>query len=267
MGHRRILITGAAGEIGRATMTLLRAQGHAVVGIDRQAAPELLVADVRDRAETQAAVDRAVAQLGGLDVLINNAGVAVLQDSGLAPTDPTRAMMDVNFFGTWNVTAAALAPLLASKGRIVNVASMLARVDMPFMAGYAASKRAIAALSDVLRVEYAERLSLVTVYPGYVKTKLHEAAHREGLSLDGIVPREPLPRVAESIARACTQRGRRDVAVSWSGAGAMLLARFLPQALDTLVLLRLRRLAQRGKFTQAALASSFVQRLTGGGGS
>ncbi len=267
MRELRILITGASGEIGQATAGLLRERGHRVAGIDKDSAPGVLTADLRDAVQARDAVHQATEQLGGLDVLVNNAGLAALQDSGLEPTEQARAIMEINFFGTWTVTAAAIPALLETRGRIVNVASMLVFLDLPLMAAYSASKRAVAALADALRVEYSGSLSVVTVYPGYVKTRFHDVAHRMGLTLDGVVPEEPLARVARAIAAACTNRSRRDVAVSWSGAVAMRLARWAPALLDAITLRRLRRLAARGRFENADIAWPLAQRLKAVGAS
>jgi len=262
MASLRILMTGAAGDIGQATTELLRRRGHQVVGLDLRPGHDIVTADLRDAKATAAAVAEAVARLGGLDVLVNNAGVASLQDSALAASEDTRKVIEINLFGSWNATTAAIPALLQSRGRIVNIASLLAHVDLPLLAGYCASKRALCALSDVMRVEYAGQLSVVTVYPGYVKTALHDVARREGLCLDGVLPQESLAAAAAAIAGACIGRPRRTVTVSWSGAATLLLARLLPGVVDALVLRRLARAAAAGTFAGAEVAAAFVSRVT-----
>src|SRR5689334_4183850 len=150
---RRVIVTGAGGAIGAATVAALRAQGDWVVGIDRIADGDVIEADLRDGAQVEQAVAAAIERLGGLDVLVNNAGIGDAHDAGAAPDDAARAIVDVNLFGAWRVTAAALPALLESRGRVINVASGLALVNVPFAGAYAASKRALAAWSDALRLE------------------------------------------------------------------------------------------------------------------
>ena len=259
---RRVLITGAAGAIGQAVAERLRRGGHRVAGLDLVAGPGIHAADLRDEAATRAAVAAAAQALGGLDVLVNNAGVAELRDSGAAPSARTRALLEVNLLGAWSATAAALPALLAARGRVVNVSSLLAFANMPLLAGYSASKRALAALSDVLRVEYGADLSVVTVYPGYVRTPLHAAARDVGLRLDGLLPEESLDQAADAVAGACTGRPRRDVAASWTGEAVVRAGRWCPAALDRLTRWRLRRLAAGGRL-DAPIARPLVARLLG----
>src|SRR3954470_10028415 len=125
----RIVITGAAGGIGSATVELLRARGARVVGLDLHGAD--LECDVRDQASIDAAMSAAIAQLGGLDVLINNAGLGTPQSAGVAPDEDALELLSVNLLGPWRVTAAALPALRESRGRVVNVASGLAHMTLP----------------------------------------------------------------------------------------------------------------------------------------
>src|SRR5215813_5189733 len=108
---KRVLITGAAGGLGTATMAALLEKGCKVVGIDKVASgkfgAETIVADLTDEAQTKDAVAAAIERLGGLDVLINNAGVLDLQDPGSSPTAGTREHIEVNLLAPWRVTAAA----------------------------------------------------------------------------------------------------------------------------------------------------------------
>src|SRR4051794_25219806 len=159
-GGMRVLITGAAGGIGSASVTALRAQGARVVGLDLQGdGADVLACDVRDQTSIDAAVAEAGGRLGGLDVLINNAGLGDAQDAGVAPDDDALRLLDVNLLGPWRVTAAALPHLIASRGRVVNVASGLAHLAVPYAAAYCMSKRGLTAYSDVLRLEYGDRIT------------------------------------------------------------------------------------------------------------
>lgn len=112
---RRVLITGAAGGIGAAATAAMRARGAEVVGLDVDASGDdtLIACDVRDQESVEHAVAEATERLGGLDVLINNAGIGIPQSAGRAPDERALAVLDVNLIGPWRVTAAALPALRA----------------------------------------------------------------------------------------------------------------------------------------------------------
>ncbi len=239
----RVLVTGAASGIGAATVDALRRRGCLVVGLDlRGDGGSVLTCDVRDQNQVDTAVGRAIAQLGGLDVLINNAGVGDAQRAGSPPDAAAQAVMDVNLFGAWRVTAAALLALRESRGRVVNVASGLAFLTLPYAAAYCASKRALVAYSDALRLEEGEVITVTTVYPGYIRTPIHDAPARKGVSLEGLVPAERLDDAARTLVRAALGRPARDLATTRRGALAYALLRWLPPAVvDRGVASRMRR--------------------------
>ena len=252
----RVLITGAASGFGAAISSELRARGEDVAGIDIQPADGVLVADVRAQDQVDDAVARAVERLGGLDVLINNAGIGEPQDSGLAPDDRAVACLETNFLGAWRVTSAALPHLLESGGRVVNVASGLAYFTLPYSAAYAASKRALVAYSDVLRIEYGDRIGVTTIYPGYVRTPIHARSEQMGLSLAGTVPEERLAGVVRTVVRACYGRARRDVGTSLQTGFGIRLGRHFPAAVDFVVRRQFRRLVAKGSYPGRALFES-----------
>jgi NAD(P)-dependent dehydrogenase (short-subunit alcohol dehydrogenase family) len=255
----RVLVTGAAGGIGSATVAELRARGASVIGIDRAEC------DVREQEAVNRAVGAAIERLGGLDVLVNNAGVGTPQSAGAAPDEAALAVLDVNLVGPWRVTAAALPALLESRGRVVNVASGLAHLTVPFAVAYCMSKRGVVAYSDALRLEYGDRLEAVTtVYPGYIRTGIHAEAAALGVGLEGAVPAEHVADAARTIARAALGRPARDLATTRRGGFGYALARRVPRRLlDRAVSQRLGRMARRGGLDRAGLASEMVARLRG----
>jgi NAD(P)-dependent dehydrogenase (short-subunit alcohol dehydrogenase family) len=134
---------------------------------------------------------------------------------------------------------------------VVIVSSGLALVNMPLTAAYAASKRGTAAYASALRLEYGNRISVATVYPGYVPTPIHEPAASRGVSLAGAVPQEPLEATVRAIVGACSGSARPYVPTSGMGRFAYALSRIAPHASERVVGWRMRRLVRGGHFGDA----------------
>jgi NAD(P)-dependent dehydrogenase (short-subunit alcohol dehydrogenase family) len=260
---KRVIITGAGAGIGAAAAEELRARGARVVGLDVRAdGDDVIPCDVREQAAVDRAVAEALERLGGLDVLVNNAGIGNPQSAGRAPDANALAVIEVNMLGPWRVTAAALPALRESSGRVVNVASGLAHMSFPFGTAYCMSKRGLVAYSDALRLEYGDQITVTTVYPGYIRTAIHASSEAEGFGLEGVVPAERLEDAARTLARAALGRPTRDLATSRRGTLAYAVVRRMPRRMmDRLILGRMRRLVRRGLFADSALAGELVSRL------
>lgn len=237
---KRVVVTGALGGIGTSTRAALAAEGATVVGIDLLEAEGVVAGDVTDKEAITAAIARCAETVGGVDVLVNNAGIGRAQDTGAFPDEDSRAVLDVNFFGAWNATAAALPHLLAANGHVVNVSSGLAFVDLPFAAAYSASKRALAAYSAALRVEYRGRITVTTVYPGYIRTAIHDAPTASGASLEGLVRADTVEGAAASIVRACIRKPK-NATTSPLSAVELWAARRFPRATEATIARRVTR--------------------------
>jgi NAD(P)-dependent dehydrogenase (short-subunit alcohol dehydrogenase family) len=185
---RQILVTGAASGIGRAVSLRLAEEGGRVVAVDldgdrlaglREPASTLegsiLVqsGDVATEAGAVAAVAAAVDRLGGLDVVVNAAGILSFDHThelGMAEWD---RLIAVNLTGTFLICRQALPHLLAGRGNIVNLASTAAHAGQPWAAAYTASKGGVLALTRTLAVEYAGRgLRANTISPGAIDTPM-----------------------------------------------------------------------------------------------
>jgi NADP-dependent 3-hydroxy acid dehydrogenase YdfG len=216
-------ITGASSGIGEATALALAAEGAAVAlaarredrvadlagRIEKDGGSALAVAtDVTDEEQANAFVARANEELGGLDVLVNNAGVMLLGPVAGAPTDQWRQMIEVNLLGLLYCTHAAL-PLMgaAGSGDIVNVASVAGRT-VNFGSGvYNMTKWGVVGFSEALRQECGRAGVRVTaIEPGWVDTELQGHNEHPAVVAGMKKAMEKVERVldADDIARAIT---------------------------------------------------------------
>jgi 3-oxoacyl-[acyl-carrier protein] reductase len=185
------LVTGASRGIGRAIAVRLAGRGARVacvatqaercaetVGLCVQAGGEghaygVDVADTAAVAELTASVHK---ELGGLDVLVNNAGITRDQLLLRMSEEEFDSVVATNLKGTWNFLRAAARPLMKSSGRVVNIASVVALMGNPGQANYAASKSGILGLTRSVAKELASRgVCVNAVLPGYVATDMTAA--------------------------------------------------------------------------------------------
>lgn len=254
----RILITGASGALLGAAADLLRADGHRVVGIDVEPHDDVVACDLRDAAAIPRAVEEAVGRLGGLDVLVNGAGIVRVQDSGLAPDDGALAVLDVNLLAPWRVTAAALPRLLEApgRGRVVFIASIASQLVFPFGAAYSISKRGLVAYAGSLRHEYGTHLDVVSVHPAFVRTPLYEDSDRHGVGLDGVLPADSVAATARAIAKACTMaKPPYELATSPNSRLTLALGRHVPRTVARFTDWSLRRRIRSGDWDEHELTS------------
>ena len=258
---KRVLITGASGAFGTAVSEELRRRGATVVGLDLEAGDDVIACDITSPAAVEAGVAEAVERLGGLDVLVNNAGIGGPASAGSPPDERTRAMVEVNLFGAWNVTAAAIDYLVASRGRVVFVASRMAFLGLPLGAAYAVSKRGLTAYADCVRAEYGTHVKVASIHPAMVRTRIHDSTVAAGLSLEGVSTAESLEAVRDRIVAACLDpRPRRDAAVSWAGRAQLFAARHLPKLVDRVVARQVAKRIGSGAFDEAELAAGLRER-------
>ena len=229
LGGRVAVVTGASSGIGEATARELAARGASVVlasravdrldGLRREISASggtalVVETDVSDRSSVEAMVWRAVGEFGSLDVLVNNAGLGLSGRISEVRAEDLRHVFEVNTVGPLNCIQAAL-PHMGEGGRIVNVSSVVGKRAIPKVGAYCATKSALDALSDALRVEIGERkITVTSVYPGTTRTSFRENSRRTKSEKRGWRPRGVTPdKVAEKIADAA-EKGPRDVYVT-----------------------------------------------------
>lgn len=205
---QRVVLTGATGGIGTAARAALEAQGAHVLGLDLVSnRPDTIAVDVTDSRAVAAAVDEAASRLGGIDVVIANAGIGGAADSTVVPGAAARRVLDVNLLGSWSTIAAALRHL-PDGGRVIGITSGLASATVPYSAAYTASKRALSGYLDVLRAEAGDRWTVTEIQPAYIATAIHDAPAASGASLAGLVRCEDVWSAAAAVVTACETRRR-----------------------------------------------------------
>ena len=215
-----VLVTGASSGIGRATAVEFARRGHQVYAAARR--EEVLAGladgernirpvglDVTDADSVQRAWAKIQAETGGtgVDVLVNNAGFALTGPVEVLPDEAVRRQFDTNVFGVLNVTRAVLPAMRArGSGRIINVSSIVGRVSFGLMGVYGATKYAVEALSDALRLELRGfGITVVLIEPGFVATNLGSAADAES-------GRGPVPPAYQELAETGTRYLARQLA-------------------------------------------------------
>ncbi|MER5172970.1 SDR family NAD(P)-dependent oxidoreductase [Thioclava kandeliae] len=176
-GYRAVIVGGSAG-IGRATALMLEGRGAQVFIIDRNdAAPFACArADLADASAVEAAMESAARALGGIDILVNSAGIDLETPSEAGNDDDWSHLLSVNLSGPMRTARAAFPYLAASgHGAIVNVSSGAGLKPIPDRAAYCASKAGLVMLSKSLALDWAEEgIRVNTVCPGAVHSDLFD---------------------------------------------------------------------------------------------
>ncbi|MEO9191018.1 MAG: SDR family NAD(P)-dependent oxidoreductase [Acetobacteraceae bacterium] len=190
LANRRILVTGAASGIGEAVCAMFRAEGALVAMLDRdgaklrEAAGRIgtgafpFVADVSDEAAVQRAVEAAVHALGGLDGVVNSAGIDLLRPFAEMSAADWRRIMAVDLDGPFLVCRAALPALRASDGAsIVNIASAAGLRPLEHRTAYCSAKAALVMFSKALAVDLAaDNIRVNVICPGIIETPLFRSS-------------------------------------------------------------------------------------------
>ncbi|MEO4049085.1 SDR family oxidoreductase [Pseudomonas sp. CAU 1711] len=262
------LISGCSSGIGRALADAFKGAGYRVFAAARKGADlEALSAagftaiklDVNDAADIARASERLSAEAGRLDVLVNNAGYGAMGPLLDGGAEALRRQFETNVFSVIELTRACFPLLRASRGLVVNIGSVSGLLVTPFAGAYCASKAAVHALSDALRLELAPfSIDVMEVQPGAIASSFGANASAQAEQLiredspwwplrEGIRARarasQDRPTPADSFAAALLAQVRKTkrprlLRIGNGSRALPLLARWLPAALRERVLLK-----------------------------
>lgn len=212
--QKRWFITGISTGFGRELARAVVQSGEKVLGTVRKAAQiaelaaegiDAIVMDVNDQVAVDEGVRAATERLGGIDVLVNNAGFGMVGAIEALSLDEVRAVMETNFFGVLRVTQAVIPAMRASGGTIVMISSMAGQIGFAGAGAYCASKFALEGLSDALGEELAPfGVNVLIVEPGAFRT---DFAGRSMLAAEGSVDAYAGMQAGEAKHRAASYSG------------------------------------------------------------
>ena len=232
LNNARVIITGASQGIGRAIALEFSGRGAriALAARNRPALDELAT-EIRDRggeavviptdvtipAQVERMTTETIRALGGIDVLVNNAGVGLNASIADAEAADVEALFRLNVLAVASTIRAVIPVMRAQQsGMIINISSVAGRIVVPRIGYYSASKFALTAIGDALRMEEGHRgIRVMNVFPGTTRSNFG----RNRLGARGSLAHQQVPPVpAEKVARriaAAVERNRRTVYVSW----------------------------------------------------
>lgn len=252
MKGKVVIITGAGSGIGKALAYKFASEGSRVVLGARtsenlkKVADDIkskggeavyYVTDVSNENDCKNLVLTAVENFGGVDILINNAGISMRALFADVKLDVLKKLMDVNFWGTVYCTKYALPYLLKSKGSVVGVSSIAGLKGLPARTGYSASKFAMNGFMETLRIENLKTgLHVLMAFPGFTASNIRNTALAADGSMQGESPRDEgkmmsAEEVADHIYKAVVKR-KNKIVLTTQGKLTVLLNKFFPNWLD-----------------------------------
>jgi meso-butanediol dehydrogenase / (S,S)-butanediol dehydrogenase / diacetyl reductase len=191
----RAVITGGLSGIGEACVARFRSEGAAVTVIDRDSDPPV---DVGDEAAVSSALAAAAAWMGGLDVLVNCAGIAVRQAADEQDAAGWDEVQRVNVRGTFLSSKHAVGYMKARGGSIIHMASVVGLVGVRNRAAYSTSKGAILALTRSMAMDYAQYgIRVNCLCPGFTRTPLTAGIFADAVRREKLTALHPLGRLGE----------------------------------------------------------------------
>ncbi|MBL0357028.1 MAG: SDR family oxidoreductase [Chitinophagaceae bacterium] len=248
-----VAITGGSEGIGKALIDALIPLGAKIATCGRnqdklynlqvQYSNHLLhtvVADISRLHDCENFINSTIKTFGGIDILINNAGISMRALVKDAEIDVIKRVMEVNFFGTVYCTKLALDSIIKNKGTIVGVSSIAGYRGLPGRSGYSASKFAVNGWLEALRTELSDSgVNVMWVSPGFTTSNIRNAALDKNGKMQG---EGPMDEAAMMSANECArhilnavEKGKRTLVLSFKGKQTVFLNRFFPSFADKMV--------------------------------
>lgn len=250
--NKVVVVTGGTEGIGKALVEALLEMGAKVATCGRNhdklyllqsehpSAPlHTMVADVSNENDCRRFMETTTKFYGGIDILINNAGIsmrALLKETSI---ETIRKVMDINFFGAVYCTRYALPSIIERKGSIVGVSSIAGYRGLPGRSGYSASKFALQGFLEAIRTEMlGEGVHVMWVCPGFTTSNIRQAALNKDAQSHGETPMDEdemmsAAECADHILRAIRKK-KRTIVLTFTGKRTVFLNKFFPRLADKL---------------------------------
>lgn len=251
--NKVVAVTGGTDGIGKALVDLLLLSGAKVATCARNhdklyhlqsqypSYPlHTVVADVSNENDCRHFIATTIKVYGGIDILINNAGISMRALLKEATTDVLRKLMDVNFFGAVYCTKYALDSIIERKGTIVGISSIAGYRGLPGRSGYSASKFALQGWLEAIRTELLdEGVHVMWICPGFTASNIRNAALNKDGQAQGETPLDESKlmsseKVAQHILHAIEKKKRTQV-LTFTGKQTVFMNKFFPSWADKLV--------------------------------
>jgi len=251
--NKVVVVTGGTDGIGKGLVDTLLAQGAKVSTCGRQhdklyklqrdyASYPLhtVVADVSNENDCRHFIESTLKVFGGIDILINNAGISMRSLFKHAEIDVIRKVMDINFFGAVYCTKYAINSLIQRRGTIVGISSIAGYRGLPGRSGYSASKFALQGWLESIKTELAEDgVHVMWVSPGFTTSNIRNAALNDTGQQQGESPMdENKMMTAEECARHilnAIRKKRRSLVMTFTGKETVFMQKFFPGLADKFV--------------------------------
>ncbi len=248
-----VVVTGGTDGIGKALVEQLLLAGARVSTCGRKqdkiyqlqkeypnSSLHCMVTDVSSENDCRLFIERTCSVFGGIDILINNAGISMRALMKDASIEVIRNVMDINFFGTVYCTRYALSSIIERKGTIVGVSSIAGYRGLPGRSGYSASKFALQGWLESLRTEMMEEgVHVMWVCPGFTTSNIRHAALNKDAEAHGETSMDegkmmPASECASHILHVIANK-KRTLVLTFTGKRTVFLNRFFPAWADKLV--------------------------------